>query len=94
LLADGTIGRDERVACILTGHELKDANATVKYHTGIDLKAAQDLAPMTEPHGRLSNRPFAVSDDLGAIIAALGGDASLADKVRLDPAAPALGGEY
>ena len=56
LLADGTIGRDERVVCILTGHELKDANATVKYHTGIDMKAAQDLAPRTEPHGKLSNQ--------------------------------------
>ena len=94
LLADGTIGRDERVACILTGHELKDANATVKYHTGIDLKAAQDLAPVTEPHGRLSNRPFAVSDHLGDIIAALGGDRALADKIQVDPNGVAMGGEY
>src|SRR5205085_8026955 len=45
LLEEQVIGKDEQVVCILTGHELKDANATVKYHTGIDMKAAQDLAP-------------------------------------------------
>ena len=27
------IGRDERVVCILTGHQLKDPTATVAYHT-------------------------------------------------------------
>ena len=32
LLADGTIGKNERVACVLTGHVLKDPNATVDYH--------------------------------------------------------------
>src|SRR3954470_3879911 len=45
LMDEGVISKDEQVVCILTGHELKDPNATVKYHTGIDLKAAQDLAP-------------------------------------------------
>lgn len=94
LLADGTIGRDERVVCILTGHELKDANVTVKYHTGIDMKAAQDLAPFSDPHGRLSNRPIAVGDHLGDIIAALGGDPRLADKINADADGAVAGGEY
>ncbi len=66
-----TISADETVVCILTGHELKDANATVKYHTGIDLSAAQDSAPRKEPTGRLANRPVVVDDDLDAIIAAM-----------------------
>jgi threonine synthase len=66
-----TIGRDEQVVCILTGHELKDANATVKYHTGIDLSAVQESAPRSAPHGRLSNSPVVVDDDLDAIIAAM-----------------------
>jgi threonine synthase len=70
-----TIGRDEQVVCILTGHELKDANATVKYHTGIDLASAQQGAPRTAPMGRLSNPPVVVDDDLDAIIKAIGGDA-------------------
>jgi threonine synthase len=81
LLANGTIGRDERVVCILTGHELKDPNETVKYHTGIDMKAAQDTAPRTEPHGQLSNRPILVDDSLEAIVAALGGDPSMLEGV-------------
>src|SRR5436190_3534685 len=45
LLDEKVISADEQVVCILTGHELKDANATVQYHTGIDMKAAQDHAP-------------------------------------------------
>jgi threonine synthase len=69
-----TISADETVVCILTGHELKDANATVKYHTGVDLSAAQDLAPRSEPKGRLANRPVVVEDDLKAILAAMGGE--------------------
>jgi threonine synthase len=72
LLAEGVIAPGETVVCILTGHELKDPNATVKYHTGIDLKAAQDLAPRSEPHGRLANRPIPVEDDLDSIIRAMG----------------------
>jgi threonine synthase len=64
-----TIGKDETVVCIMTGHELKDANVTVKYHTGVDLSAAQELAPRKEPTGRLANRPVVVDDDLDAILA-------------------------
>jgi threonine synthase len=72
LLEEGVIGRDETVACILTGHELKDPNVTVKYHTGIDMKAVQDSAPREKPHGKLSNVPVQVEDDLKAILAAIG----------------------
>lgn len=71
LLDSQTISRDETVVCILTGHELKDANATVKYHTGVDLSAAQETAPRKEPTGKLSNRPVVVDDDLDAIIRAM-----------------------
>lgn len=66
------ISPDDQVVCILTGHELKDPNATVKYHTGVDMKSVQDTAPRQEPHGRLSNPPVKVEDDLVAIIKALG----------------------
>jgi threonine synthase len=82
LMTEGTIGADERVVCIMTGHELKDPNATVKYHTGVDMKSVQDLAPRSEPHGKLSNRPVAVEDDLPAIIRALGGDPALLSKMK------------
>jgi threonine synthase len=76
LLDEQVISHDEQVVCILTGHELKDANATVKYHTGIDMKAAQDLAPREPAKGKWANQPVAVEDDLPAIIKAIGGDAS------------------
>jgi threonine synthase len=77
LLAERVISPDESVVCILTGHELKDANATVKYHTGIDMKSVQDLAPRAEPHGKLANRPVVVDDDLEAIVKAMGGEPSV-----------------
>ncbi len=72
LVQEGVIQADERVACILTGHVLKDPDATVKYHTGIDAKAVQAGAPRVEPTGRMANRPIPVPDDLAAIIAAIG----------------------
>jgi threonine synthase len=74
LLDEGVIGPDESVVCILTGHELKDPNATVQYHTGIDMKAAQDYAPKREPTGKLVNRPVQVEDSLEAIVRAMGGN--------------------
>ncbi len=74
LLEKQVISSDETVACILTGHELKDPNVTVKYHTGIDIKAIQDSAPRTQPHGHFVNRPIPVEDSLDAIIRAMGGD--------------------
>jgi threonine synthase len=71
LLDNGTIGRHERVACILTGHGLKDPDATVHYHTGINMKEAKRDAA-EETWGKWANKPIAVADDLQAIIAALG----------------------
>jgi threonine synthase len=76
LLESQVIGRDETVVCVLTGHELKDPNVTIKYHTGVDMSAAQEVAPRVTPRGKLSNRPILVDDDLKAIIAALGEDPS------------------
>src|SRR6476469_1298214 len=73
LLAEQIISPSDTVVCILTGHELKDPNATVKYHTGVDMKSVQDMAPREEPHGKLSNRPIVVDDDLESIVKAMGG---------------------
>ncbi len=72
LIDEGILSPSDRVVCILTGHELKDPDATVKYHTGIDVKAIQDQAPRSTPHGQLANEPIAVPDDLDAIIKAIG----------------------
>ena len=54
LLAAGTIGKDQRVACILTGHVLKDPDVTVNYHKN--------------KQGQFSNAPVEAPNDLAAII--------------------------
>lgn len=90
LLEKGTISKSESVVCILTGHELKDPNATVQYHTGMDLKAVQDMAPKTEPNGKYANRPILVDDDLESIVVALGGDPSMVSKLKSSAPATAL----
>jgi len=82
LVEEGVIDRDADVVCILTGHQLKDPDATVKYHTGIDVKAVQDEAPRHKPHGKLSNPPIPVPDDLAAIVEALGGDPALVGAMK------------
>lgn len=74
LLHEGVIRPEETVVCILTGHQLKDPDATVTYHTGIDTKSAQaDIGPehKTIPLGRVANRPIRVADDLEAILRAM-----------------------
>jgi threonine synthase len=71
LVREGVISPDERVVCILTGHELKDPDATIAYHTGINMKLAKPPAATT-PTGRCANTPQKVADDLDAICAALG----------------------
>lgn len=75
LLREGVIRPDQTVVCILTGHQLKDPDATVTYHTGIDTKAAQaHIAPEHRhlPTGRSANTPIRVPDDLASITRAMG----------------------
>ena len=57
LRQQGVIDADERVVCILTGHQLKDPNVTVRYHS--------------ETNAELSNRPVEVPNEMSAIIQAL-----------------------
>lgn len=71
LMSEQIISPSDRVVCILTGHELKDPDATVKYHTGIDMKAVAP-PPAAPPDGVCANPPRKVADDLEAICAALG----------------------
>ena len=54
LIADGTVSPDERIACVLTGHELKDPNVTVNYHK--------------DKQGQFSNPPIEAPNDLDEII--------------------------
>ena len=54
LREEGIIGDSERVACVLTGHVLKDPDKTVNYHKNND--------------GIFSNPPIEAPNDLDAII--------------------------
>lgn len=54
LLSDNVISVDETVACVITGHELKDPNVTVNYHK--------------DKQGRFSNPPVEAPNDLEEII--------------------------
>jgi threonine synthase len=54
LRAEGEISADERVACVLTGHALKDPNVTVNYHK--------------QKQGQFSNPPIEAPNDLDEII--------------------------
>ncbi len=56
----GTIGLDERVVAILTGHVLKDPGALITYHQE------------TEPAPRYANRPVPIPADLNAVARVLG----------------------
>ena len=67
----GTIRPDERVACVLTGHPLKDPNITVAYHTRSDDDLADTYAGYGVRGATFGNRPIMVDDDLEKIIAAI-----------------------
>ena len=71
LVDEGVINQNDQVVCILTGHELKDPDATIKYHTGVDVKASQHLAAPTTPLGKFANQPILVPDNLDAIAKAI-----------------------
>jgi threonine synthase len=53
LVAEGTIAKGARVVCILTGHVLKDPEATVRYHTEPAAAGARPRAnhPVRAPAG-------------------------------------------
>lgn len=71
LVAEGVIGPDERVVCILTGHQLKDPTATVAYHSGDKEKFDDVLASRGVRTAEYANRAVPVSNDLDQIIQAI-----------------------
>jgi threonine synthase len=77
LRREGIIKPDERVVCVLTGHQLKDPDATVGYHTGRKVKSDEAAksgakSDVSIALGRLANKPIRVADDLDAILRAMG----------------------
>jgi threonine synthase len=72
LLRDqGIIGADDRVVCILTGHQLKDPTATVAYHTTDQDQFNKVLGSRGVKRASFANRAVAVPNELGEIIKAI-----------------------
>jgi threonine synthase len=71
LVSEGVIGPDERVVCILTGHQLKDPDATVAYHTTDQELFNRVLGSRGVRRAAYANRAVAVSNDLGEIVKAI-----------------------
>jgi threonine synthase len=71
LRQEGVIAKDERVVCILTGHQLKDPTATVAYHS-TDQKTFDDvLGQRGVRRATFANRAVQVPNDLDEIIKAI-----------------------
>lgn len=71
LVAEGMIGRDERVVCILTGHQLKDPTATVAYHTTDQEQFNKVLGSRGVKRAAFANRAVTVNNDLDEIVKAI-----------------------
>ena len=72
LRSEGLIDAGDRVACVLTGHQLKDPDLTVAYHMNDPKKHAEKLHPAGVTETPFANPPTVVRNDVDAIIAALG----------------------
>jgi threonine synthase len=71
LRAEGVIARSDRVVCILTGHQLKDPDATVAYHSGNKALFDEKLATRGVTSAEFANSPIVVENNLQKIIDAL-----------------------
>ena len=71
LAAEGVIQPDDRVVCILTGHQLKDPTATVAYHASDPEQFDKVLRSRGVESAAFANRAVAVPNDLDAIIRAI-----------------------
>jgi len=71
LRAAGVIGAGDRVACVLTGHPLKDPNITVAYHSLAEATLGEKYGEYGVRTAKHANRPILVPDDLEKIIEAI-----------------------
>ncbi len=68
LREEGIIASSDRVVCILTGHQLKDPDATVGYHQSQPGQIADKLASRGISAVQFPNAPQAVENDLDRIL--------------------------
>jgi len=71
LVSEGVIAPDDRVVCILTGHQLKDPTATVAYHSADQDQFNEVLGSRGVRQAAFANRAVAVPNDLDEIIKAI-----------------------
>jgi len=71
LVAEGVIGRDDRVVCILTGHQLKDPTATVAYHTTDQTLFNEVLGSRGVSRASFANRAVSVGNRIDEIVQAI-----------------------
>jgi threonine synthase len=71
LRQEGLIAPDERVVCILTGHQLKDPTATVAYHSTDQKTFDEVLGHRGVRRATFANRAVQVPNDLDEIIRAI-----------------------
>ena len=71
LVAEGVIGKDDRVVCILTGHQLKDPNATVAYHTTDQALFNEVLGSRGVSRASYANRAVSVGNRIDEIVQAI-----------------------
>ncbi len=71
LRSEGIINADDRVVCILTGHQLKDPTATVAYHTADQDHFDKVLGSRGVKCASYANRAVVVPNDLSEIVKAI-----------------------
>ncbi|MFH0910788.1 MAG: threonine synthase [Planctomycetota bacterium] len=73
LVEEGVVDRDARVACVLTGHPLKDPHATVGYHAFSHDELLGKYGSYGVESTRFRNAPVPVENDLEKILRAIDG---------------------
>lgn len=71
LVKEGVIAPSERVVCVLTGHVLKDPDATVAYHSSDPKTFEEKLGKRGVKRVAFANRAVQVPNDLNEIIKAI-----------------------
>lgn len=71
LVQEGVIDAEAKIACILTGHQLKDPTATVAYHSGDQEKFNEVLAKRGVKRATYANTAVQVPNQLEEIIKAI-----------------------
>ena len=71
LVAEGVISPDERVVCILTGHQLKDPTATIAYHASDPKIFDETLGKRGVKRVAFANKAVQIPNQLDEIVKAI-----------------------